>query len=149
MGVSRWQHTTGWMEGVSRGQHWGVMARCMTTEQLFLLFHSWHKIWTWTLKFWQNMYKQILSHFIVHGELNIVFSISIGNKTHFLSLGMGQNSAPKETRGPRGPWNAHLRQNIFKSSFFYCFIYKRRHLGGLNLKAIVSKFKSNVCKIIF
>jgi len=24
----------------------------------------------------------------------------------------------KETRGPRGPWNAHLRQKIFKSSLF-------------------------------
>jgi len=33
--------------------------------------------------------------------------------------------------------------------FFHCFMYNRRHLGGLNLKAIVLKFKSNVCKIIF
>ena len=24
----------------------------------------------------------------------------------------------KETRGPRGPWNAHLRQKVFKFPFF-------------------------------
>ena len=34
-----------------------------------------------------------------------------------------------ETRGPRGPWNAHLKVKIFKSSLFHCFIYNRQHLG--------------------
>jgi len=54
-----------------------------------------------------------------------------------------------QTRGPRGPWNAHLRQKIFKFSFFHCFKYNRQHLGGLNLNAIVQKCKSNICKRIF
>ena len=34
-----------------------------------------------------------------------------------------------KTRGPRGPWNAHLRVKILKSSLFHCIIYNRRHLG--------------------
>ena len=38
------------------------------------------------------------------------------------------------TRGPRGPWNAHLRLKIFKSTLFHCFIYNRQHLVGLFLK---------------
>jgi len=50
------------------------------------------------------------------------------------------------TRGPRGPWNAHLRQKIFKSSLFSLLYVQQATLGGLNLKAIVLKFKSNVCK---
>jgi len=28
------------------------------------------------------------------------------------------NKNQDRTRGPRGPWNAHLRQKIFKSSLF-------------------------------
>ena len=48
----------------------------------------------------------------------------------------------KYTRGPRGPWNAHLRQKIFIRSFFHCFMYNMWHLGGLKLKAIVLKCKS-------
>jgi len=61
----------------------------------------------------------------------------------------GQNCCNISTRGPRGPWNAHLRQKIFKFPFFYCFKYNRQHLGGLNLNAIVQKCKSNICKRIF
>jgi len=53
------------------------------------------------------------------------------------------------TRGPRGPWNAHLRQKIFKSSLFSLLYVQQAKLGGLNLKAIVLKFKSNVCKRTF
>jgi len=53
------------------------------------------------------------------------------------------------TRGPRGPWNAHLRQKIFKSSLFSLLYVQQATRGGLNLKAIVLKFKSNVCKRIF
>ena len=34
-----------------------------------------------------------------------------------------------KTRGPRGPWNAHLRVKIFKSFLFHCLIYNRQHLG--------------------
>jgi len=48
------------------------------------------------------------------------------------------------TRGPRGPWNAHLRQKIFKSSLFSLLYVQQTTLGGLNLKVL--KFKSNVCK---
>ena len=40
-----------------------------------------------------------------------------------------------QTRGPRGPCNAHLRQKIFKSSLFHRFMYNRRNLEGLNMKA--------------
>ena len=51
-----------------------------------------------------------------------------------------------KTRGPRGPWNAHLRQKIFKSSIFSLLYVQQATLGYLNLTAIVLKFKSNVCK---
>jgi len=46
------------------------------------------------------------------------------------------------TRGPRGPWNAHPRQTILKSTFFHRFMYNKRHLGGLNLKAKALKCTS-------
>jgi len=46
------------------------------------------------------------------------------------------------TRGPRGLWNAHLRQKIFISSFIHRFMYNRQHLEGLNLKAKALKCKS-------
>jgi len=35
----------------------------------------------------------------------------------YISL-FSQNMLSTLTRGPRGPWNAHLRQKIFKSSLF-------------------------------
>ena len=47
------------------------------------------------------------------------------------------NSRGTYTRGPRGPWNAHLRQKIFKSSLFSLLYVQQATLGGLNLKAIV------------
>jgi len=43
------------------------------------------------------------------------------------------------TRGSRWPWNAHLRQNFLRVPFYHCFMHNRRHLGGLNLKAILLK----------
>ena len=38
------------------------------------------------------------------------------------------------TRGPRGPWNAHLRVKIFKSSLFSLLYIQQATPGGLNLK---------------
>jgi len=32
-----------------------------------------------------------------------------------------------KTRGPRGPWNAHLRQKMFKVPFFHRFILTKFH----------------------
>jgi len=34
-----------------------------------------------------------------------------------------------KTRGPRGPWNAHLRQKIFKSSLFSLLYVQQVTLG--------------------
>jgi len=53
------------------------------------------------------------------------------------------------TKGPGGPWKAHLRQKILKSYLFSLLYVQQATMGGLNLEAIVLKFKSNVCKRIF
>ena len=77
---------------------------------------------------------------------NMSLSTTITRLT--LVVTMLQRTA-KETRGPRGPWNAHLRQKIFISSLFSLLYVQQATLGCLNLEAIVLKFKSNVCKRIF
>jgi len=40
----------------------------------------------------------------------------------------------QHTRGPRGPWNAHLRVKIFKISLFSLLYIQQATPGGLNLK---------------
>jgi len=51
--------------------------------------------------------------------------------------------------GPEGPGTLTWDRRLLRVPFIHCFMYNRRHLGGLNLNAIVLKFKRNVFKRIF
>jgi len=53
-----------------------------------------------------------------------------------------------EQEGPEGPGTLTRDGRFLRVPFFHCFMYNKQHLGDLNLKAIVLKFKSNVCKRI-
>ena len=48
------------------------------------------------------------------------------------------------TRGPRGPWNAHLRVNIFKSSLFSLLYIQQATPGGCKSEAMFKKEFSKI-----
>jgi len=56
------------------------------------------------------------------------------NMTMFQMQEINTRHCSHNTRGPRGPWNAHLRVKIFKSSLFSLLYIKQATPGGVNLK---------------
>jgi len=55
----------------------------------------------------------------------------------------------EKQEGPEGPGMLTWDRRFLKVPFFSLLYVQQATLGGLNLKAIVLKFKSNVCKRIF
>ena len=49
----------------------------------------------------------------------------------FLRIETSIIKTPTKTRGPRGPWNAHLRVKIFKSSLFSLLYIQQATPGGV------------------
>jgi len=48
----------------------------------------------------------------------------------------------EQQEGSKGPGTLTWNRRFLRDPFFHCFMYNRRHLGGLNLKATVLKCKN-------
>jgi len=49
-----------------------------------------------------------------------------------------------KTRGPRGPWNAHLRVKIFKSFIFFIALYTTGDTWGSKSEVMFKKEFSKI-----
>jgi len=55
-----------------------------------------------------------------------------------------ESKSDEETRGPRGPWNAHLRVKVFKSSLFSLLYIQQATPGGCKTEVMFKKFFSKI-----